>query len=156
MIDLQVLPWNRAIYHTNLGGWPEKAGNPSPHTSPRTNFGGQISTSNAKAKQIKRPPDGKEFHKLEIERCQLGSLKNGSAGELTLTRAVQLEDVTDMQGKAEDRQKGHDCNAKSHSGGRHNRFRSSDFRGCRGVGDDRSREMQMDVVAGIAQVSTDR
>ena len=30
-----MLPWSRSIYDTKLGGWPEKAGNPSPHPSPR-------------------------------------------------------------------------------------------------------------------------
>ena len=31
----QPLPWNRPIYDTKLGGWPEKAGNPSPHPNLR-------------------------------------------------------------------------------------------------------------------------
>ena len=31
----QSLPWNRPIYDTKLGGWPEKAGNPSPHPNLR-------------------------------------------------------------------------------------------------------------------------
>ena len=30
-----MLPWNRSIYYTKLGDWPEKAGNPSPHLNPR-------------------------------------------------------------------------------------------------------------------------
>ena len=115
-----------------------------------------VLASNAKANQIKRPLDDKEFHKLKIERCQLGSLKNGSAGELTLTRAVQPEDTTNMQGKTKGRQKGHDCNAKPHSDGWHNQFPSRDSRGCGSVGDDRGREMQMAVVAGISQVSMGR
>ena len=29
-----MLPWNRLIYHTQLSGWPEKAGNSSPHANP--------------------------------------------------------------------------------------------------------------------------
>lgn len=68
---------------------------------------------------------------------------------------MQPEDVTDMQGKTNGRQKGHECNAKRHSEGPHNQLRNSDLRGCGSVGDDRGREMQMAVVAGIVQMNFD-
>ena len=47
-----MLPWSRPIYNTNLGGWPEKAGNPSPYPNPRI----PAPTLGAKFQQIALKP----------------------------------------------------------------------------------------------------
>ena len=59
--------------------------------------------SRAEAKEIKTSLDDEGFRKLIIEPCQLYSQEKENAGNLTLTRAVQPEGVTNMQGKTKGR-----------------------------------------------------